>query len=160
MNRWLLILNYNQYTTQLTVPSNSSLCLLPHLNSYMVIIIWGNIQVVITMHIFSNVLSTLHSCMPHNIIYAHQGSQPKLSHTNLLNANCSLHTCVCVLEIDRQTAGSLSISQCLPLIQTVEFKMSWIKAELLMLQHILHAAPQIKWSHDLEIGGQCHWLIH
>jgi len=76
VKRWLLILNYNQYNAQLTVPSYSSLCLLPHLNNYMVIIIWGNIQALIPMHIFSNASSTLHSCMPHNIIYPHQGSQP------------------------------------------------------------------------------------
>jgi len=103
MNSWFLILTYNQYTTQLTVPSYSSLCLLPHLNNYMVMIIWENIQALITIHIFSNASSTLHSCMPHTFIYPHHGSQPKLSHTNLLNANCSLCTCA----RDRQTAGSL-----------------------------------------------------
>ena len=109
MNRWLLILNYNQYTTQLTVPSYSSICLLPHLNNYTVILIWVNTQALIPMYIFSNASSTLHSSMPHNIIYPHQGSKSKLSHTNLLNSNCSLHTCVCVCvpEIDRQTADSL-----------------------------------------------------
>lgn len=125
MNRWTLVLNYNKYTTQLIVPSYSSLYLLLHLNNYMVIIIWGNIQALVTMHIFSNASSTLHSCMPHSFIYPHRGNQPKLSHTNLLKANCSLHTCVCVPEIDRQQKA-YSISQSLSLTQTVEFKMSWI----------------------------------
>jgi hypothetical protein len=101
MNRWLLIQNYNQYTTQLTVPSYSSLCLLPHLNNYMVILIWVNIQALIPMYIFSNASSTLHSCMPHNIISSHQGSKSKLTHTNLLNANCSLHTRVYVYVCQR-----------------------------------------------------------